>query len=198
MSVRRPFIPALRRGAAALGLVALAAVTSGCGENLAAAPEDRAQPSPNVGREARGNPEDTVFGEGGVTINNALDGSLFGEDEGPGGGALPVNRYLWQASLDTLSFMPLASTDPFTGVIATEWATTPENPDQRFKVSAYILSHELQASSLRVAVFREDRTEDGVWVPRPVSTETVTRLENAILTRSRQIRIAELDTGQAS
>ncbi len=197
ISLSRPVKPSRRGGLAAIALAAIALATAGCDRDLSP-PEDYVSPSPNVGQNARGEPNDTIFGTDGINIGDAIDGSLLEGEEQPGGGALPVNRYLWQASLDTLSFMPLASTDPFTGVIATEWATTPENPGQRFKVTAYILSHELQASSLRVAVFREDRTVDGIWVPRPVSTETVTRLEDAILTRSRQIRIAEVEDGQAS
>ena len=34
--------------------------------------------------------------------------------------ALPVNNFMWHAALDTLSFMPLASADPFGGVIITD------------------------------------------------------------------------------
>ena len=71
--------------------------------------------------------------------------------------SLPVNKFLWQASLDTLSFLPLASTDPFTGVIATDWGAAPNQPGERFKVTAYMLSPALAASSLRVAVYREVR-----------------------------------------
>ncbi|MEL6220224.1 MAG: DUF3576 domain-containing protein [Pseudomonadota bacterium] len=178
-------------------LVGAMTLMAGCSGNYAA-DDDFQSPNPTVGQNAEGNPDDTLFGEGGLTLGSVLDGSILGEDGEGGGGNLPVNRYLWQASLDTLSFLPLASTDPFTGVIATEWATTPENPAQRFKVTAYVLSHELQASSLRVAVFREDRVESGVWVPRAVSPETATRLEDAILTRARQVRIAAVEDDSAS
>lgn len=178
------------------GLAAAVALAAGCSGNYGA-DDDFQTPSPNVGQNANGDPDDTLFGEGGLSIGSIADGSAFGVEEGEGG-SMPVNRFLWQASLDTLSFLPLASTDPFTGVIATEWATTPENPAQRFKVTAYVLSHELQASSLRVAVFREDRTEDNIWVPRAVSPETVTRLEDAILTRARQVRIASVEADNAS
>ncbi|MEM9146237.1 MAG: DUF3576 domain-containing protein [Pseudomonadota bacterium] len=185
---------ALRLGALAIALVALTA----CSGNYAA-DDDFQTPSPNVGQNAAGDVDDTLFGEGGIALGRVLDGSILDGDEGSGpGGSLPVNRYLWQASLDTLSFLPLASTDPFTGVIATEWATTPENPDQRFKVTAYVLNHELRASALRVAVFREDRVDQGVWVPRAVSPDTARRLEDAILTRARQVRIASVEDESAS
>lgn len=188
---------ALTRSWRALGAAALAVVfLAGCEGNYAADPNEPV-PAPNVGRNARPDPDDTLFGEDGLTLGRILDGSLFGQEPEPGD-RLPINRFLWQGSLETLDFLPLASTDPFTGVIATEWATTPENPAERFKVAAYVTSPELEASSLRVAVFRELRTEDGVWVPSPVSAETVRRLEDAILTRARQIRIAEIEAEQES
>jgi hypothetical protein len=105
----------------------------------------------------------------------------------------PVNKFIWQAALDTLSFLPLTSTDPFTGVIVTDWGSTPDAPGERLKVTAYILDAGLSAASLKVAVYREVQTEAGLWVPAPVSADTAGKLEDAILTRARQIRIAALD-----
>mgnify|MGYP005842537801 CR=1 FL=1 len=110
-----------------------------------------------------------------------------------GGGSLSVNRFLWLASLDTLSFMPLTSTDPFSGVIVTDWATNAESPDERYKVTVYVNAPALAPSSLRVAVFREVRAPTGVWVAAEVSEATPRRLEDAILTRARQLRVAELE-----
>src|SRR5579871_2995790 len=62
-----------------------------------------------------------------------------GKNEDSSGGALGVNSFLWRATLDTLSFMPLASADPFGGVIITEWYEDPKTPGERFKVNALIL-----------------------------------------------------------
>lgn len=112
-------------------------------------------------------------------------------------GAAPVNRHLWQASLDTLAFLPLASTDPFSGVIATDWGAAEGASGERFKVTAYVEGAALDARSLRVAVFREVRQGD-VWVPAPVAAETPRQIEDAILTRARQIRIAERQGGAAA
>ena len=71
---------------------------------------------------------------------------------------LGVNSYLWHASLDTLSFMPLASADPFGGVIITDWYSAQNAPDERLKVTVYILDRHLRADGLKVAVFRQTRT----------------------------------------
>ena len=108
---------------------------------------------------------------------------------------LPANKEMWKGALDTMAFLPLASSDPFTGVIATEWGSTPEVPGERFKVTAYILNPGLTAAALKVAVYREVRSEAGLWVPAPVSADTPRQLEDAILIRARQIRIAGLEDG---
>jgi len=179
----------------AVGL-ALAMIVSACSSNMAPQPRDPREPrgparNPNV---SVSDPNrETVFGDGGISLNRVASGDLFRNDQE--GGSLPVNKFLWQASLDTLSFMPLSSTDPFTGVIATDWSSTPSAPGERFKVTVYIVNPELSASALKVAVFREIRAEDGLWRPAAVAAETPRKIEDAILTRARQIRIAERDGG---
>ncbi len=117
---------------------------------------------------------------------------LFGrktlENDG-GGGGIGVNSFLWRASLDTISFMPLSSADPFGGVIITEWYTPPESPDERFKLTVYILDTRLRADGVRVALFRQER-ERGQWEDSNASAGARTELEDAILTRARQLRIS--------
>ena len=110
-----------------------------------------------------------------------------------GGGGIGVNSYLWRASLDTLAFMPLSSADPFGGVIITDWYTPPETPGDRFKISVYILGRQLRADGIRVALFRQNRGS-GQWSDAKVSKQTSTKLENEILTRARQLRIAARTT----
>ncbi|MHA1528161.1 MAG: DUF3576 domain-containing protein [Alphaproteobacteria bacterium] len=171
-------------------VVAAAGLASACGGSNYAAKEDAA---PRSGPQKKYSPDDqTVFGSGGLsvgTLNSANTGILGGG--GDEKARLPVNKYLWQGALDTLSFLPLSSSDPFTGVIATEWGSTPEAPGERLKVTAYILNPGLTAAALKVAVYREVRSDTGLWAPAPVSAETGRRIEDAILARARQIRIAE-------
>ncbi|MDE2182283.1 MAG: DUF3576 domain-containing protein [Alphaproteobacteria bacterium] len=102
---------------------------------------------------------------------------------------LGVNSYLWHATLDTLSFMPLTSADPFGGVIITDWYSSPQAPDERLKVTVYILDRHLRADGIRVAVFRQTRTA-GVWADAPVNPDTATKLTDSILTRARELRLA--------
>jgi Domain of unknown function (DUF3576) len=102
---------------------------------------------------------------------------------------ITVNSYLWRASLDTISFLPLSTADPFGGVIITDWYSPPETPNERFKVTVYILDRELRADGLRVAVFRQTRTPTSSWIEAKVDDKTARDLENAILKRARQMRI---------
>jgi hypothetical protein len=100
-----------------------------------------------------------------------------------------VNAYLWRASLDTLSFMPLLQTDSNGGVIVTDWYVNPAAPTERMKVTVTILDQDLRADGLRVAALREVN-QNGQWVDAPVQAATVQKLEDIILTRARDLRRA--------
>ena len=103
-----------------------------------------------------------------------------------------VNGYLWRATLDTLSFMPLASADPYGGTIITDWYANPEKPDERFNCTVYILDSRLRADGLKVAVFKQTRDAAGNWVDAAATAQTETDIENAILTKARQLRLANV------
>jgi len=107
-----------------------------------------------------------------------------------------VNAYLWRGALDTLSFMPLASEDPFGGVIITDWFQPPSSPGERFRATAYILGRGLRADALRVAIFRQVQ-QNGQWVDAAVSKTTVSEIENKILARARELRTEALAHGVA-
>ncbi len=103
-----------------------------------------------------------------------------------------VNSYLWSATLSTLSFMPLASADPYGGVVITDWYANPEKPDERFKITVYILDARLRADGLNVAVFMQRRDASGQWVDAPSTSQTETDIENSILTKARQLRLSNI------
>lgn len=173
--------PALLRRSAALLLVASLAACSAADPN---ASYPRSRPEGGATYEE----SDSLFGPGGLNL-------FGGGKEQPGGGGagagIGVNAFLWRASLDTLSFMPLASADPFGGVIITEWYTPTETGKERFKANVFILGRELRADGVRASVFRQVRDETGAWIDAPVSDETNTEIEDAILTRARQLRITQ-------
>jgi hypothetical protein len=112
-----------------------------------------------------------------------------GRDQGSGGGTsgIGVNAFLWRGALDTISFMPLASADPFGGVIITDWYTPPGTSGERFKATIYILSRDLRSDGVRVNIFRQV-LQNGQWVDAPVSETTVGDIENKVLARARRMR----------
>jgi len=127
------------------------------------------------------------------SIPNPLGGGKSAKvRSGDNAAAIGVNGYLWRATLDTLSFMPLASADPYGGVIVTDWYTNPEKPDERFKCTVYILDSRLRADGLNVAVFKQNRDATGAWVDAPTAGQTETDIENSILTRARQLRLSNI------
>ena len=99
-----------------------------------------------------------------------------------------VNSYLWRASLETLSFMPMLQTDSNGGVIVTDWYANPANPTERMKVSVAILDQDLRADALRVSAVRQVAVASGTWVEAPVQASTIQKLEDIILTKARALR----------
>lgn len=121
--------------------------------------------------------------------------NLFGDDDNEAamvaGGGISVNSYLWRATLDTLSFLPLASADPVGGVIITDWYENPEVPGERFKANATIMDKSLRADGVRVSIFKQALDKKtNQWRDAPTDTAMGTKLEDAILTRARELKIA--------
>ncbi|MGB4107489.1 MAG: DUF3576 domain-containing protein [Alphaproteobacteria bacterium] len=124
----------------------------------------------------------SIFGKGG----------MFGRsDDSSADTGIGVNSFLWRASLDTVSFMPLASADPFGGTILTDWYSPPENPNERYKANVFILGRQLRSDGVRVRVFKQEQVK-GAWRDINVSDDTARQLEDSILTRARQLRVAQI------
>ena len=162
-------------GGLMLPLVMLAACSSSSSNG------DSYRTSPDYQAAAPAAKNDTIFGGKGV--------SLFSNSEQGREGAVSVNAFLWRASLDTLAFMPLASADPFGGVIISDWFAPPDTPNERFKVNIYILGRALRADGLKVSVFRQTQDAAGRWADAVVGGDVATEFENAVLTRARELRL---------
>jgi hypothetical protein len=168
--------------------IATASILAGCGSVTPADSTYRSNDPKDVDEAQQSN---SLFGAAGLT-------GLFtstSKKDAPGAQGIGVNTYLWRASLDTVSFMPLASADPFGGVIITDWYTPPETPNERFKLNVYILDRQLRADGVKATVFRQSHAPDGRWIDMTVDPKTGSDLENAILTRARQLRV---NTAQSS
>jgi hypothetical protein len=171
-----------RRG---LALLALCALLAACGGRQQT-PEGRELARQNAER-ARQQSIDQALGNPTGASTPVTERETIWDLFAPGSDPerqIGVNRFLWAASLDVLSFLPLEGADPFSGVISTDWGRIAGDPTP-FRVTVLISEAALDARSLRVAAFRQ---QGGRAVP--VSTADNRRLEDAILTRARQLRIA--------
>jgi hypothetical protein len=144
-----------------------------------------------------------LFGGGHKTVTAVSDPGYI-DPSGPGGtglspnsnnkdteagATLAVNAYLWRGALETLGFMPLASADPYGGVIVTDWYSPPTTQDERFKATAFVLGRQLRADGVRISIFRQVR-QGGAWVDAPVNPATAVDIENKVLARARELRAA--------
>ena len=128
------------------------------------------------------------------SIVDQVFGNVFkGDSKNTNGGAgIAVNTYLWRASLDTLSFMPLLSADPFGGVIITDWYSTSEKPKEKFKIVAYILDKSLRVDAIKIAVFKKIKNENGEWLDNKSNKVLKNKVEDAILTKARKLKIQSI------
>lgn len=141
-----------------------------------------------------GNPKGFVLYSTKEQEGGGLLGGGASRDSSASGGTLAANAYLWQASLESLDFMPLLQADSRGGVIISDWYAPPETPDERFKITVYILDQALRADALKVAVFRQTNGDTG-WVDAAVDEGTAAGLESNILKRARELRLASSSEG---
>lgn len=103
-----------------------------------------------------------------------------------------VNPYLWRASLDTLSFLPIKTADSLGGLINYDWQGFEQAPDERIKATVFILDTRLRADGVKVSVFRQVRDGSGNWLDADTDPETQIQLENKILERARALKASEV------
>ena len=103
---------------------------------------------------------------------------------------MPINPYLWKGSLETISFMPLSSADPFGGIIITDWYSDGQTIDERCKINIFIKGLELKTSNLKVNTFCQS-FENNRWIDLPTDASQSAQLENAILNKAKRIKLAK-------
>jgi hypothetical protein len=177
---------------ASFGLVAsLSLLLAGCGSERAGVSADSAPPSSPVNGAQLAAVQKPPLAED----TSATLWSLIGigqkkknldEELGPQTGRT-VSPVLWQAALDTFQFAGNTSQDPNSGLLVTKWYSPPNQPDERLRVSVFVLSRALRSDSIAITVDRETRAAGGEWQKAPVAQDVVDGLEGAILTRAQQI-----------
>lgn len=176
----------------AVGICAAAGLLAGCGlfgSGTPSQPTDRAinhveDPNNLNPNGANGGIYDLLFGGNDAKQPNAANSTV------PTAAGIGINAYLWRATLDALSFMPIASADPFGGVVITDWYSPTATPNERFKINVFLLGRDLQPQGVHAAVFHQTRQPGGPWVDAVIDPQTTTTLENAILSKARQFQLA--------
>jgi hypothetical protein len=161
-------------------------ILEGCSKDLSAKGE---QAVPMGREEARKRDFGNLFGDDFLT---------FGGPKKPGAPGMvsaTVNPFIWRASLDTLSFMPLSSADALGGVIVTDWYTAPRTPQERIKVTIYVTNPQLRADAIKVTIYKQVN-KGGTWVNAPADAASATEMENIILSKARQLRVKYLEANK--
>ena len=128
---------------------------------------------------------------GGLFGKKASINLLGGDDnsqQASVGMGLPINPFLWRASIETISFMPLASTDPFAGTIITDWYTAQNNLGERCKLNIFINGADLKTDNLKVSSFCQ-LLKNNQWVNSPSNKLDNIKLENAILNKAKKLKL---------
>ena len=148
--------------------------------------------SANAKQDALRDAETRLATGGGLFGNDGVN--IFGNEnkEGSGGGfatvGMPINPYLWSASLETLNFIPLNSADPFGGTIFTDWYSSESNENERCKINVFIKGAELKTQNLRVSSFCEV-FKNNKWVGVSTNSQDNIGLENAILNKAKKLKL---------
>lgn len=167
----------MKKTLAFLVVILMAGACSGIKTESAGEPKERER----AVRDSRGK----VTGDDGILLVGK------GKDtEAATASPIAVNSFLWRATLDTLSFMPLVSADPFGGVIITDWYEDPKTPGERFKANAIILDRTLRADGVKITLFKQKNIA-GQWRDQPVESKLERALEDTILTRARQLKVGQ-------
>ena len=105
--------------------------------------------------------------------------------------SIPVNAIAWRAALDIAALLPLSEVDTFGGTIVTEWYSMPSRPDERIKLTIFIIGRELRSDSVSVRVHVQKRSADG-WSDAARDEAFASRIEDLILSRARELRAESL------
>ena len=147
--------------------------------------------TPQSARDRRVTKDGKLFGDGLTLWGDKRRGRSTETDVGLG-----INSFLWRGALETLSFAPLLSVDPFGGVILSDWYPLPSNPKERFKISVFITTKDLRSDGIRVAIQHQKidpKTQQ--WITIPADSKMASEFEDLILTRARNLKVRNQSQG---
>ena len=127
-----------------------------------------------------------LFGKQGISLS--ADG--FGNnDKAVASVGMPINPYLWRAGLESTSFLPLSSANPFAGIIITDWYNDRNNLNERCKINIFVKGVELTTNNLKASIFCQEKISNN-WIDKKVDNDKNIAFENAILEKAKRLRIS--------
>ena len=130
-----------------------------------------------------------LFGNKGMSLDSLITGDKDNSDNKQVGMvSMPVNPYLWKGALETISFMPLSSTDPFGGTIITDWYSSTENENERCKLNIFVNGVEFKSQNLKVTTFCQIYKNEK-WLSIKSDPEDNIKIEDAILNNAKKLRL---------
>ena len=130
-----------------------------------------------------------LFGKEGLAIFGGDGNKGAANQGGIASIGMPINPYLWKASLETINFMPLSSADPFAGLIITDWYSQ-NNTNERCKINIFIRGVELKTSNLKVNSFCQTLSDTNNWVSNETDIKVNAQIENAILNKAKKLKLS--------
>ena len=129
---------------------------------------------------------------GGLLDKSKARGGIFGigrSEQTIASIGMPINPYLWRASLESIDFIPLSSADPFAGIIITDWYNDEKSPNERCKINIFIKGVELNTNNLKASIFCQENISDQ-WIDKNIDNNKNISLENVILEKAKKLRLA--------
>jgi len=129
---------------------------------------------------------------GGMLDKSKARGGIFGmgrNEQTIASIGMPINPYLWRASLESIDFIPLSSADPFAGIIITDWYNDEKSPNERCKINIFIKGVELNTNNLKASIFCQESISDQ-WIDKNIDNNKNISLENVILEKAKKLRLA--------
>ena len=118
----------------------------------------------------------------------------FNDNKSKGGfgvASMPINPFLWRASLEAIEFIPLVSAEPFGGIIITDWYSVEELQNERCKVNIFIKGAELRSDNIKANIFCQELNNNNNWIDRVPDKESNIKLEDSILNIAKKIKLSQ-------
>ena len=125
----------------------------------------------------------------------ARGGGLFGEIGGQKSSGQTLNfgtsNVLWRATLKSLDFLPLISSDYSGGILIYDWYSQGNNPREQIKISVQFLNNELRSDSIKVTAHKRICENVDKCSNLVVEQKFIDTVKDNIITVARSLKIEE-------